>query len=512
MTRKFFCCSSLVVLLAAGALSWYGLMPPESERIRRKVTAFCGDCHAFPPPDSFPREVWHDKVQEGIRFYFESLRTDLDVPPVGEILTFYQTQAPVKLVIPPPSGDPNHPGIRFRQESLDLPKGMRFTGVSHLRWQQPGEGRLGSLYFCDMKSGDVRELLSGGDGLHTQVLGKLAHPAHLEPVDWDGDGGMDFIVAELGSFKPADHDKGKVFWLRRDSQDSKFEPIVIRQGLGRVADVRPGDFDGDGDLDLLVAEFGHRITGRILLLKRVGFANGQPEFNARVLDERHGTSHLPVADLNGDGHLDFVALISQEHEVIEVFLNRGDATFQRKQIFSGDDPSFGFSGVELADLDADGDLDVLFTNGDTLDSQYIKPYHAVRWLENRGGLVFEHHLLTYMPGAYRALAADLDGDQDLDVVACSFVNWFHAGKQLADVYDSLIWLEQIGPGKFVRHPLERSKQGHMALELGDFDADGDIDLVAGSYSYPGSRPTAWLTVWWNLSELPPNEHAEAREK
>ena len=70
------------------------------------------------------------------------------------------------------------------------------------------------------------------------------------------------------------------------------------------------------DVDLIVAEFGWRKTGRILLLENPGNIGTTPEFRMHELDSRHGAIHVPAADLNGDGRLDFVALISQEHETV----------------------------------------------------------------------------------------------------------------------------------------------------------------------------------------------------
>jgi hypothetical protein len=275
---------------------------------------------------------------------------------------------------------------------------------------------------------------------------------------------------------------------------------VIQAGLGRVADVQPGDFDGDGDVDLVVAEFGWRKTGRILLLENLGNkpddSGMQPEFRMRVLDSRHGTIHVPVTDLNGDGLLDFVALISQEHETVVAFLNDGQGGFRKEVLFAANEPSFGSSGIQLVDLDQDGDLDVLYTNGDTFDSFYLKPFHSIRWLENRGTYPFADHFLAAMPGVFRALAGDLDGDGDLDIVACALFPQGLFGHYSKDDFDSLLWLEQTAPGTFERHSLEREICQHAALAVGDFDFDGDIDLAVGRFAEQGGLPP--IAVWWNL--------------
>ena len=155
---------------------------------------------------------------------------------------------------------------------------------------------------------------------------------------------------------------------------------IRRWGAWRT---RAADFGGDGDLDVLVAEFGWRLTGRVLLLEQQSFQAGRFQFKTHVVDERHGASHVPIVDLDGDGRLDFVALISQEHETVVTFTNSGRNSFRADAIYSAPDPSYGSTAIQLADLDADGDVDVLLTNGDSFDSHILKPEHSLQWLEQR---------------------------------------------------------------------------------------------------------------------------------
>ena len=201
-----------------------------------------------------------------------------------------------------------------------------------------------------------------------------------------------------------------------------WETVPLKTGYFRICDARPIDYDQDGDQDLVVAEFGFILEGSVHLLTNVGSENGIPRFESKVVDERNGSIHVPVVDLNEDGLSDFLTLISQEHETIEVHLNLGGGQFERKVIYAAGDPAYASSGIEVVDLDSDGDLDVLYTNGDTFDDHLAKPFHSVQWLENEGSFPFTHHHLTSMPGVYRAVSGDIDLDGDMDIAAVALIS------------------------------------------------------------------------------------------
>ena len=400
-------------------------------RIRPQVEAFCGDCHVMPRPSSASRDQWAEEVNQGFMLYGSSGRTDLTIPPYDDVLNFFEYQAPRTIKIP----EANHPKVPvpLRPTVVRFP-GKRAPGVTNVRWMDMGLKDSQALVYCDINTGAVIAHWPLLADAPTARLTTLFQPVHTELCDLDNDGNIDLVVADIGEFHAEDSDLGRVVWLRRKPDSEKFEKIIVQENLSRVSDVQPGDFDGDGDQDLLVSVFGWRQSGRILLFENTldppsnpqPSANGnstdqRPEFVMREIDSRHGSIQVPTVDLNGDGHLDFVTLMSQDHEVVEAFLNDGTGQFTRQVIWQAPDPAYGSSGIELVDLDQDGDLDVLYTNGDTLD-RGPKPFHSIQWLENQGTYPYQHHHLCYMPGVLDAEAADFDGDGDLDIIACSFLD------------------------------------------------------------------------------------------
>src|SRR4029453_12099350 len=121
-------------------------------------------------------------------------------------------------------------------------------------------------------------------------------------------------------------------------------------GPPRVAAAQAADVDGDGDLDVVVAAFGWRKVGAILLLENRTTDWTRPVFETHVVDTRTGAIHVPVADLDGDGHLDFVPLISQQHETVSAFLGDGKGNFREETIDRAPHPAWGSSGTQLREL------------------------------------------------------------------------------------------------------------------------------------------------------------------
>ena len=515
MTRAAALGGGLVLALAAaGGAYWYvssrpeGVRPvelpppppPVAEADPEVVRQFCGTgCHGLPPPESFPRWAWRKEVEQG--YYFAGkAHPPVRGPDLDAVLAFYEARAPAEL--PPPSR-PAAAGpapVSWARRGVPGPTGDRFPQVSNVNVVQltPGGPAEVLVCECDPLTNEGRVLVCNpaADPPAWRELAKAPVPVHAEAADLDADGKPDVLVACLGRFFPSDDKTGSVIWLRNKG-DGTFEPVTLLRDVGRVADVQAADFDGDGKLDLAVAEFGWRDVGSVLVLDNRTADWSKPRFEPRTIDRRHGAIHVPVADLNGDGRPDVVALLSQEHEAVVAFLNDGKGGFRPEVVYAAPHPAYGSSGIQLVDLDGNGKLDVLYTNGDVLDKPFlVKPYHGVHWLENRGAFPFPAHRLADMPGVARAVAVDVRGTGRPDVFAVSYlpVDDFPA-RETQDL-DAVLWLEQTAPGKFVRRPLETRTCDHFTCVAGDVTGSGRPSLVVGNFWSSRQRPiTDAFGIW-----------------
>ncbi len=311
----------------------------------------------------------------------------------------------------------------------------------------------------------------------------------MQAVNFEGDGDLDLVVAVLGMLYPNNDRIGSIVVLE-NTGNMQFTRHLIIERIARVSDVRAADLDGDGDRDLAVAQFGYD-DGETRWMENLGDWN----FESHMLQTRSGPIHCEIADFDGDGHVDIAVLVSQEWEEIYIFAGDGKGGFTPHRIFGSDNADFGSSGMWTCDFDQDGDADLLYTNGDAFDyfPPHPWPWHGVQWLENQGDLQFRYHRIASFGGAVAAKPADVDHDGDLDLfVASAFNNWDDPSAQ------SLIWLENDGHMRFRPRDISNSPSHLQALTLGDFDADGEIDLVTGGmHAFAPYDRVERIVLWRN---------------
>jgi hypothetical protein len=357
-----------------------------------------------------------------------------------------------------------------------------------------GDGLL-DIIVCDAKSNSVSWIQQKPLGIFTEkdIATEMRAPAHVQVIDFDKDGDKDIIVALLGIIFPSNDKIGSVVILENDGK-CNFTKRVVVEKIARVSDVRAGDLDGDGDMDLGVGQFGYD-DGETRWVENLGNWN----FKSHILQNLSGPVNIEILDADDDGDLDMISLVTQEWEEIYCFINDGKGNFQVKLLWGSDNEDFGSSGIFICDVNKDNKPDILYTNGDAFD--YIppkgRPWHGVQWLENKGNLNFEFHRIFDFIGAYSLRPSDIDHDGDIDLFAVSGFNLWEDPKA-----QSFIWLENTGNMQFVEHDIASSPTHIITLEAGDFNNDGQMDFVTGGmHIYPPYDRMGRVTLWTNNGAL-----------
>lgn len=351
-----------------------------------------------------------------------------------------------------------------------------------------GDGRA-DLIACDAKKNAVTWLrqIAPNQFQEMAIGAEIAGPVHTEAVDIDGDHDIDVLVASMGQVFPNNDKIGSIVILENDGRQ-QFTKRIIAQDVSRVTDVRAADFNGDGRLDLAVAQFGYE-QGEVCWMENLG--NWQ--FQTHVLLNLSGAINVCIADFDNDGKQDIAALLSQQWEEIYLFTSDGAGKFSSKVIFGSTNEDFGSSGMTACDLNRDGLPDLLYTNGDGFDyaEPGSRPWHGVQWLENRGHGVFKNHRIGSLPGAYGPVALDVDADGAMDVIAVSgFNDWKNPRSA------SLVMFQNDGRMGFVPHVLANAPT-HLITCVA-FPSEGAARpafVTGGFHAYPPWDRMSRLTLW-----------------
>jgi hypothetical protein len=210
--------------------------------------------------------------------------------------------------------------------------------------------------------------------------------------DFNGDGLLDLAVADYGS--------NSVSVLLGNGDGSFQVPLNFAAG-SKPASVAVGDFNGDGQLDLAVANYVFGGSVSVLL------GNGDGTFQAPLnFDAGNHPKSVAVGDFNGDGLLD-LAVANYGSSNVSVLLGNGDGTFQpARNVAVGPRAT----AVAVGDFVGDGVLDLAVLSG------------TVRVLLGNGDGTFQTTPVSYVAGSSPMSVAvgDFNGDSSLDLAVANY--------------------------------------------------------------------------------------------
>ena len=303
--------------------------------------------------------------------------------------------------------------------------------------------------------------------------------------DVDNDGDLDIVVANVR--KEADTlllNQGDGFF-----KDESYRLLITNTEAS--TDVEFADIDGDGDLDLGIAKSGFRGGGqcRILLNDGNGIFHDNTLLRMPVL--LASSRDLDFGDVDGDGDVDIVlanvyVFGSDASRQNRVFINNGYGFFTDETLMP-DGSAYRFPvdnastrSVTLGDVDNDGDLDIIAAN--RVDNGFMGEYDGPRnrlWLNYGNGFfadVTEARMPIDTDSSRDVALCDVDNDGDLDIYFGNAMgdSSFSGGGQQNRLYIN------DGRGYFVNETdmripaLERLTK---SVDFGDIDNDGDPDIV-----------------------------------
>ena len=274
------------------------------------------------------------------------------------------------------------------------------------------------------------------------------YPQKIDACDIDGDGDIDILSASFFD--------NKIAWYENDGTGTFGIQNTISVDITQATSAYGCDLDGDNDLDIIATS---SYDSTIVWFENI---NGLGSFGPKVDIAKlsGGPSMAYPSDIDGDGDTDVIVTQRWEDKIVWFENTDGNGTFGAEQIITT--TAKGPNSIYPSDLDGDGDQDIL--------ASWNKNVNVV-WYENTDGLgTFSNaQMITtnlYFPSS--VFAADIDGDNDLDVLSAS------ENDSLIAWYENTDGNGSFGPLQVITNRTPSAKSVYGA----DLDNDGDVDVIS----------------------------------
>ena len=434
----------------------------------------CAACHLFPEPSLLEYEAWEKQVLPRMGLFMGMEKPVVERMHNPELLTnssIFQTQPMISRKTWDSIGEyyrQNAPKAQPRlkrgegiADNLELfkarelpfrlePATTTFVGI---------QKSTHSILFADAKTETLYDV-----SLEGKILESITVSNIVTSVKYTG---TYRFIAGIGDFFPSDDRFGQVFVQQTAPEGSML--LTIGNELPRAVNIETGDFNGDGKVDFALCVFGN-LLGRYSWFENKG--NGYEE---HILFNKPGAVKSIAYDFDRDGNLDLAVLVAQATESLMIYFNDGHGNFKERVVFQKP-PTYGHTDFQIADFNEDGQMDFLVANGDNADFQSEpRPYNGLR-IYLAAGEDYKEAMDHPFYGAYGAVVEDFDGDGDKDIAAISFFPDCRNGAP-----ETFVYLENKGSLQFESSTFKNSERGRwLRIDAGDFDGDGDIDIVLGA--------------------------------
>jgi|GEM_PF-1717846 len=342
--------------------------------------------------------------------------------------------------------------------------GITGTSRAEAEWGDfDNDGDLDAV-ITGTNSGNISSIYRNDAGTFTDIGAGLTalNNGTARWGDYDQDGDLDlFIAGRDGS----NVNQSKLY--RNDS--SSFTEVAAGIAGVRYSSAAWGDFDHDGDLDLLLC--GRNGAGNSTNFTRIYRNDGNDTFTDLAAG-LPGLSFGSVAagDYDNDGDLDLVVsgTSTSGSRFTGIFRNNGDETFTD---ISAGLPQWNNSSIAWGDYDNDGDLDLLFSGQESSGTPLTRIYR------NDGSNTFTD-IAAGMTGVFYGAVAwgDVDNDGDLDAIV--------SGRTPASARILNVYLNN--SGTFADDGSGLTGFDISDLSMGDYDNDGDLDLLISGRDVGGN--------------------------
>lgn len=315
-----------------------------------------------------------------------------------------------------------------------------------------GDGDLDVVYAKRLFSsaGDMYWCANDGTGAFgaPQYIHYESYIVAIAVDDVDADGDMDVLCV-------ANESQLLVLYLNNGT-GTEWQRSLLATAVNAPA-LALGDLDGDEDPDVVV---GSSTSGSNALIWRRNVGNGGFTSPTLQIDENsYQLQCLRVADIDDDGDNDVVGAFGLSYQ-LGWYPNAGNGSFGPRQVINGAEEFESPYGMDVADLDGDGDLDVVVHVIMVYGAQDLK----LAWYANDGTGQFGPQQLIDIANRKNVHACDVDNNGTIDIISGGM--------------DGVRWYSNNGAGHF-SPPHFVSDDKVDALATGDLDMDGDPDIEYG---------------------------------